>query len=207
MKKIMYKLILASSSPRRRELLRELGYNFEINISEIDESRYLNENVITYVSRLALMKARASYDDYILELSHKNKFEKSLKILVLGADTVVSYQNIILGKPKNYHDFEVTMRLLNNRAHMVYTSFALFSKDFTFVKTIKSEVYFKSLSLKQIKEYWDTGEPLDKAGGYGIQGLGRNLVRKIKGSYTNIVGLPLEALGQTLKNIEISTYD
>ena len=185
----MTKLILASGSPRRADLLRQLGLSFSVVVPSVDEMPRRNENSLKYVERMAkdknaeIRKRLASVD------------------LVLSADTVVVYQSRILGKPKSKTEGLSMLRLLSERTHKVITGVALTTKTqkkFCFVET---KVKFRRLSDNEIQAYWMTNEPKDKAGSYGIQGLGALFVSRIEGSYSNVVGLPLMETGELLKQL------
>ena len=185
----MTKLILASGSPRRADLLRQLGLSFSVVAPSVDEMPRRNENSLKYVERMAkdknaeIRKRLASVD------------------LVLSADTVVVYQSRILGKPKSKTEGLSMLRLLSERTHKVITGVALTTKTqkkFCFVET---KVKFRRLSDNEIQAYWMTKEPKDKAGSYGIQGLGALFVSRIEGSYSNVVGLPLMETGELLKQL------
>lgn len=185
----MTKLILASGSPRRADLLRQLGLSFSVVVPSVDEMPRRNENSLKYVERMAkdknaeIRKRLASVD------------------LVLSADTVVVYQSRILGKPKSKTEGLSMLRLLSERTHKVITGVALTTKTqkkFCFVET---KVKFRRLSDNEIQAYWMTKEPKDKAGSYGIQGLGALFVSRIEGSYSNVVGLPLMETGELLKQL------
>ena len=185
----MTKLILASGSPRRADLLRQLGLSFSVVVPSVDEMPRRNENSLKYVERMAkdknaeIRKRLASVD------------------LVLSADTVVVYQSRTLGKPKSKTEGLSMLRLLSERTHKVITGVALTTKTqkkFCFVET---KVKFRRLSDNEIQAYWMTKEPKDKAGSYGIQGLGALFVSRIEGSYSNVVGLPLMETGELLKQL------
>ena len=187
----MTKLILASGSPRRADLLRQLGLSFSVVVPSVDEMPRRNENSLNYVERMAkdknaeIRKRLASVD------------------LVLSADTVVVYQSRILGKPISKTEGLSMLRLLSERTHKVITGVALTTKTqkkFCFVET---KVKFRRLSDHEIQAYWMTKEPKDKAGSYGIQGLGALFVSRIEGSYSNVVGLPLMETGELLKQLGI----
>ena len=187
----MTKLILASGSPRRADLLRQLGLSFSVVVPSVDEMPRRNENSLKYVERMAkdknaeIRKRLASVD------------------LVLSADTVVVYQSRILGKPKSKTEGLSMLRLLSERTHKVITGVALTTKTqkkFCFVET---KVKFRRLSDNEIQAYWMTKEPKDKAGSYGIQGLGALFVSRIEGSYSNVVGLPLMETGELLKQLGV----
>ena len=173
-------LILASKSPRRRYLLNQAGLNFKVIPSGIDEAHIPQSNPYSYVKALAEAKA----DDIS---------EKYPDCWVIGADTVVLIDGTILGKPSSRTDARRMLQCLSGKTHQVLTGYAIYckAKNRRFSETIKTEVRFKKLSNAEINWYINTEEPFDKAGAYAIQGLGTFLVRSIRGSYTNVVGLPI----------------
>jgi septum formation protein len=185
-------LLLASQSPRRRELLEQTGIELEIVPSDIDEEDISIKNPVEYVKSLSFMKAE--------------KIAKAYPDLwILGADTIVVLQDQILGKPESEHHAMEMLRLLSDREHLVFTGFCIMNKHKqTVIKTaVKTRVWFKSLSDQEIKWYVNTKEPFDKAGAYGIQGLGAFLVKKISGSYSNVVGLPVCEVIEALMELKI----
>lgn len=191
----MEKLILASASPRRREILKSVGAEFEIKTSNVDESVVkFQEDVGLYVQELALLKASQTAKALVEE--------KKKNTLVIGADTVVSYDGKILGKPKDAADAERMLQMLSGKVHTVYTGVCVFrTKDaFSVCGYEKTNVEFKELPDELIDSYVKTGEPMDKAGAYGIQGRGAVLCKGFEGDYFNIVGLPISKLYDILKN-------
>ncbi|HTN34270.1 MAG TPA: Maf family protein [Marinobacter sp.] len=175
----MPSIILASASPRRAELLQQIGVEFSVLPADIDETPVTGENVRHYVERMAR--------------------EKSLKVaaaspesLVLGADTSVVLDGIILGKPVSCNEAVATLRQLSGKTHQVLTAVALASGVGCKSRLVITEVRFRDLSDVEITRYVATGEPMDKAGSYGIQGLGGIFVRELRGSYSAVVGLPLQ---------------
>jgi septum formation protein len=184
------KLILASQSPRRRELLAQLGYQFSVQVSDIDETVEPAETADNYVLRLAKQKAL-----HILNLLPEAEQANSF---VLGSDTSVVFNGQILGKPDNEADCLNMLSLLSNNKHQVLTAIALVSKNSAQGQVITTEVVFKVLTKAEISAYWLTGEPQDKAGSYGIQGIAGQFVKKINGSYSAVVGLPLYETVQLL---------
>ena len=172
-------ILLASASPRRRELLTQLGVTFELVSAGIDETPFNHEAPEHYVQRLAQAKAREG-----LACSDGTK-------PVLGADTIVVANGQILGKPEDFSMFNHTMQLLSGTCHQVMTAVALLDQQQCLHQLVCTEVWFRQLSQDDILRYWQTGEPHDKAGGYGIQGLAAKFVQRINGSYTAVVGLPL----------------
>ncbi len=187
-------LILASKSPRRREILENLGLEFLVLESEADESSISPEGleIKTYVQELALLKAA----DCVKRVLSKND------VLVISADTVVSIDGKILGKPKNEEDAYSMLKSLSGKMHTVYTGFCVMrgSDAKCVCDACATNVTFKELSDDEISAYIKTKEPMDKAGAYGIQGLGALLVSEISGDYLNVVGLPASRLSEVLKN-------
>jgi septum formation protein len=189
------RLILASGSPRRRELLESLGIRFEVIPSDVDESFLPLETPHEGVMRLALEKAGE------VSQAFRNYW-------TLGADTVVVIEGKILGKPLDKEEAALMLGSLTGRTHEVYTGYALLNSacmDLAVSGYSRSEVFIRDLSSGEIQEYVETGEPLDKAGAYAIQGLGAAIVQRINGSYTNVVGLPLCEVARELKRLQI--YD
>ncbi len=191
----MEKIILASASPRRRELLEQIGLKFDIVVStesEEDIDKTLPPEL--YTAELAIYKATAVAKK-LSELNRKNT-------IIIAADTIVYKGNKILGKPKNEADAVKMLKLLSAKPHEVYTGICVMRLDdgFAVSKSVKSKVYFKELTDEVISSYISTNEYADKAGAYGIQGMGAVLVDKIEGDYFNIVGLPLSELYDVLKN-------
>lgn len=180
-------IALASASPRRRELLTLLGVNFMLVSADIDETPLAAELPEHYVGRLAEQKARAG----LARLTEG--------VPVLGADTIVVADDRLLGKPADFADFRQTMQLLSGRAHQVLTAVALLDANRCLSVVVSSDVWFRPLTDDDISWYWHTGEPRDKAGGYGIQGLGGKFVQRLNGSYSAVVGLPLCETEQLLR--------
>src|SRR5215471_10896284 len=182
------KLVLASGSPRRAELLRTVGWPFETCAVGIDESRLTGEDPVTYVERLAREKALAA-----VRLNPNS--------IVVGADTVVVIENEILGKPRNDEDARRMLRLLSGRRHEVLTGVALVDGESVRVAHELTEVEFVNMSEDEIDWYVATREPMDKAGAYAIQGKGARFIRGIKGDYFNIVGLPVGLLYRLVREL------
>lgn len=198
----MKQLILASQSPRRKMLLGQLGYQFSTLVADIDESVSDHESAKDYVLRLAQEKAIAIFNT----LTHKQQKQS----LVLGADTCVVIDGIILGKPANEAECIKTLLRLENKEHQVLTAIAVAafeSVDTADVRSniIETHVRFKALTLNEIKRYWQTGEPCDKAGSYAIQGIGGQFVTTIDGSYSAVVGLPLYETAMLLSKSGLPT--
>ena len=198
----MKQLVLASQSPRRKTLLEQLGYQFSTLVADIDESVCDHENAEAYVLRVAKDKALAIF--------HTLSQEKQQQSLVLGADTCVVIDGIILGKPENEAECIETLLRLENNYHQVFTAIAVvgYEKENTvevITNTIMTQVHFKALTVDEIKRYWQTGEPCDKAGSYAIQGIGGQFVTTINGSYSAVVGLPLYETAQLLAKAGLPT--
>lgn len=172
-------IYLASHSPRRRELLEQIAISYSLLDVNIEEKRLKGELAEAYVIRLAQEKAQAGF---AISLQDKP---------VLGADTIVVIDNRVLEKPKDKLDAQMMLQLLSGRTHYVYTAIALVSSAFTKTELVKTAVTFKTLTEQEISDYWLTGEPLDKAAGYGVQGIAGKFVTNINGSYSAVVGLPL----------------
>jgi septum formation protein len=174
----MERLILASGSPRRKELLENLRLSFQVSVSEIEETVDEHASPDEIVMSLALQKA----SDVASRFPHAT---------ILGADTIVTYDSHILGKPKNKEEAESMLRMLSGRTHEVYTGVAIVSPDQTVTFFERTEVTFWELSEEEIQTYIESKEPFDKAGAYGIQGFGASLVKRINGDYYSVVGLPV----------------
>ena len=179
-------LILASSSPRRAELLRAAGIPFEVASVDVDETVLKLEPPGEHVRRLARVKAEAA-------------FTRHPDALVLGADTIVTVGGEILSKPRDAEDATRMLRLLSGREHEVLTGVALVARRGVVVEVARTRVWVNPLTDVEIADYVTTGEPLDKAGGYGIQGLGSRFIDRIQGSYSNVVGLPVALVYRLLK--------
>ncbi|MCE9889692.1 Maf-like protein [Kluyvera intermedia] len=175
----MVSLYLASGSPRRQELLTQLGLSFEKVVPGIEELRRPHESAQQYVGRLAREKAQTG----VALTAHD--------LPVLGADTIVILNGEVLEKPRDAAHAAVMLRMLSGKTHQVMTAVALADSQHTLDCLVVTEVTFRTLSDDDITHYVASGEPLDKAGAYGIQGLGGCFVRKINGSYHAVVGLPL----------------
>lgn len=194
----MTTLYLASASPRRRELLQQIGVNFDLVSASIEEKRKPDEPAISYVQRLALEKAQAG----LAKIQ-----QQSLSLApVLGADTIGILDDAILEKPRDEIDAAEILRSLSGRTHQVITAVALALPGKCKVEYSVTQVSFRQLTETEIKSYWMTGEPLDKAGGYAIQGLGAVFVQSIQGSYSNVVGLPIEICFNLFADFEIPVW-
>ena len=186
----MSHLVLASASPRRAELLRMAGIDFEPHPVSIDESPRSGENGVELVIRLAQGKAAAC-------------LRKHPGTVVLAADTVVLCQGEPRGKPRDYGDYAAMMEAFSDASHDVVSGICIVSEDQQKVFHCVTTVVFGRLSLAWIKAHWESGEPKDKAGGYAIQGWAGSQIREIRGSYTNVVGLPLHETCSALSEFGI----
>lgn len=192
-------LVLASASPRRRELLTQAGYTFSVHPAHIPEDPLPNEDPIAYVVRLARRKAETVFCE-ITKASASGERASAAPQVVLGADTTVVVENQILAKPVDAADAARMLRLLSGRTHRVITGVAVVTAHRTEVAAEVTGVRFLTLSEEDIAAYIATGEPMDKAGAYAIQGLASKFIRCIEGSYTNVVGLPIELVQQRLND-------
>jgi len=180
---------LASASPRRRELLQQIGVPFRLVGTELNETPRLSEVPADYVSRLAAAKADAGW----LGRSAANA-------PVLAADTAVVLDGAILGKPRDKDDAEHMLLRLSGRTHEVMTAVAVRSSAGNEIKVSRSLVTFRDLDAAEVRAYWDTGEPRDKAGAYAIQGFAAIFIADLRGSYSGVMGLPLFETAQLLKS-------
>jgi len=189
-------LILGSSSPRRKELLNALGIRFMVIPSSVDEQLLSGETPEAHVQRLALAKARQVAGTVPGQW-------------VLGADTIVVIDGQILGKPHHTKEAEEMLKMLSQRTHTVFTGYALVNQhhpEKERVRHVCSRVHIRELSTDEIEAYVKTGEPMDKAGAYAIQGIGSAIVAHVTGSYTNVVGLPLCEVAQDLQELAIFNF-
>ncbi len=192
----MKEIILASTSPRRSGLLRQIGMPFEVTPPDVDESQYSFEaDPAGTAERLALAKARSAAD---------RPDVRGRNCLVLGADTVVLFEGRILGKPEDAADACAMLRKLTGRSHRVLTGFALLDAGTNRSVTGHewTTVCMRDCTDEEIRAYVDTGEPLDKAGSYGAHALGAGLITRIEGCFYNVIGLPLARLLVTLKDFD-----
>lgn len=186
-------IYLASGSPRRRELLTQIGVIHEPLAVTVDEMPMINEDPAAYVTRLALAKARTGWDALGIRAPRP----------VLGADTAVVIDGKILGKPRNREDGLEMLAALSGRGHRVLSAVAVVAGSREAVRMQESRVWFRELSPAECRAYWDTGEPADKAGGYAIQGRGAIFIRNLQGSYSGVMGLPLFETSELLKSFTI----
>ncbi|GAB4359754.1 MAG: nucleoside triphosphate pyrophosphatase [Gammaproteobacteria bacterium] len=188
-------IYLASQSPRRRELLRQIGVSFETLAVEVDERPLANEPAEDFVRRLALEKARAG------------RRQISGEVPVLGADTAVVVEGAILGKPADRQEALAMLDALSGRTHRVLTGVALVSGTHEAFRMSETAVTFRTLSAREREAYWASGEPADKAGAYALQGLAALFVTRIEGSYSGVVGLPLYETGELLREFGLYWVD
>ena len=189
------KIILASASPRRRELMAQAGYEFEVQVSHKEET-YISETPDDIVKELALLKAR--------DIAEQNEAKD---LVVIGADTVVAYQGAILGKPSSKEDAFAMIQSFQGDKHQVYTGVAILSYDEEGNETVvnhavKTDVYVNSMTDEEIWKYIESDNVMDKAGSYGIQSGFAIHIEKIEGDYFNVVGLPISYIYNILKEIE-----
>lgn len=187
------KIILASASERRQELLGRLVKEFDVVVSDFDENSILfKESIDDYVKDVALGKA----------MNIKEKLNEDT--IIISADTIVTLENKILGKPKDEDEAFKMLKSLQGRKHKVYSGVVVINTAKNVIKqeSLCTEVTFSEISDDEIIEYINTGEPLDKAGSYGIQGIGGIFIKEIKGCYYNVVGLPLNKLKSMLEDVK-----
>lgn len=182
-------VILASSSPRRQELLRQVGIDFSIRLSEVDETKITIDDPVERVETLALLKGR--------NVSFKFNGE-----IILSADTIVSYNNRTFEKPTTEKEAYEMISTLSGNTHEVYTGVAIRSKKYEKVFVEKTTVEFWPINEEEIRQYIQTKEPYDKAGAYGIQSSGALFVKRIIGDYYNVVGLPISRVARELKEFQ-----
>ena len=193
-----FDLYLASASPRRRELLQQIGIRFHlIPDLEVEEHRRLDESPVDFVSRIAHDKAEAG-------LARVSQQGMQLKP-VLGADTCIEIDGDILGKPADRDDGYTMLRRLSGRSHNVLSGICIIDgasgRNHVYSDVSRSKVTFKRLSDQEIRHYWETGEPADKAGSYAIQGVAAKFISDLQGSFSGVVGLPLFELNRLLESI------
>lgn len=176
----MTKVVLASASPRRHELLTRIGVDFEVRVPDVDESPLPDESPVAYVRRVALAKAAA--------------VDRGVDELVIAADTTVDVDSVILAKPLDAEGAATMLRSLAGRMHLVHTGVAVSRGDIVLAEVCTTEVVFVPLDETLIEWYVSTGEPMGKAGAYALQGAGGALVEGVRGSVSNVVGLPLHVV-------------
>ena len=192
----MNSLYLASGSPRRRELLTQIGVPYTVVSAAIDETPLTNESAVSYVKRLARGKAAAGFA----------ALQNTSGICVLGADTAVIVDGKILGKPVDQADALAMLMALAGREHEVLTAVVLTDGQRYETRCVSSRVLFRGISIEEATTYWHSGEPQDKAGGYAIQGLGSVFVAGLNGSYSAVVGLPVCETAQLLDQFGIPCW-
>jgi len=185
-------LVLASASPRRAALLTQLGFAFVVKPADVDETRLDGESVDAMVRRLALAKAHVA--------------ARGETLPVLGADTAVTLDGALLGKPADRTEGMRMLSTLSLRTHEVLTAVAVVHHARAEVRVSRSRVTFRAIGAAEAQRYWDSGEPRDKAGGYGIQGIGGIFAERIEGSYSGIVGLPLAETDALLQAFGVDTW-
>lgn len=184
-------IILASASPRREQLLKQIGVSFRVIPSEADETNTTGLQPAEYVKQCALAKAKAV-------AAQGNQDD-----IVIGADTVVALAEVMFGKPTGAVDAVQMLQQLSGRTHSVWSGLAVLAPQRSFVTAVETKVTLAELSAQQIERYVASGEPLDKAGAYAIQGLGAVFVKRIDGCYYNVVGLPLQVLSGQLNELGV----
>jgi septum formation protein len=189
-------IYLASGSPRRRELLQQIGVSFQVIGTDLDETALRGESPLAYVSRLAQAKATVGWE----------RSGDSAGAPVLAADTAVVLYGSILGKPAGLNDAMAMLLKLSGRTHEVLTAVALRTAAGMEVKVSRSAVMFRSIDPDEARAYWETGEPSDKAGAYAIQGYAAIFISDLKGSYSGVMGLPLFETAELLKAAGITLW-
>ncbi len=189
-------IVLASLSPRRKELLKGLGLDVKVVGSSVDEDMFKNnKNPLTHVLRLSLEKAK--------DVAGREKG------VIIGADTIVFLNGEIIGKPRDEEEAKDILGRISGRVHTVYTGFTIIDNRTpirTYQRAVSSEVKIKELTTEEIDWYVSTGEPMDKAGAYAVQGMGAFMVEWIRGSWTNVVGLPLTEVVQALREMGVLEF-
>ena len=197
----MASIILASASPRRAQLLRQLGLEFSTYNSDIDETVRGEESAADFVQRMALDKARFAWQERV---NKHNRDSCNSDTVVIGADTCIVFGEQIIGKPGSRQQAVEILKQLSAKRHRVFTAVCLLGwhqRRREYVEALKlncTDVVFKELSAEQIHAYWESGEPADKAGAYAIQGKGAVFIQRIEGSYSAVMGLPLFETGELL---------
>ena len=185
-------IILASASPRRQELLRQVGCDFSVIISDIIEDN--NQDLLP--QDLAMLQAKDKAVDVASKVSQDD--------VVIGADTIVVFNDKVYGKPRDIQDARQILTSLSGNEHQVITGIAVVCNGKSWTDFVVTTVKFSNVTPKEIEKYLETGEPMDKAGAYAIQGIGALMVEGIHGCYTNVVGLPLNKLSDVLKKAGVT---
>ncbi|MBN2695568.1 septum formation protein Maf [bacterium] len=198
------KLFLASQSPRRKEYLNILGVQYQSISPKIDESCLINEKPLDYLYRVIHLKTDSA-NSLIIENSEKNSSEITKDFVTLTADTIVLVGDTIFQKPESEKEEKEFLKQLSNRWHQVITGFHIFSNyhKIDYYNFVKTDILFKKLSESEIDFYISLNEYSDKAGGYGIQGAASFMIKEIHGSYSNVVGFPIEEIFTKLQDFEI----
>jgi septum formation protein len=191
-------IYLASQSPRRAELLRQIGVEYEVHATEIDERVNAGESPAEYVSRLAQSKAR-------IAASEIDKSENAW--VVLAADTTIAIDGDIIGKPEDAANCHCILRRLSARDHQVLTAVAVATQDGIECRLTRNRVFFRALTEHEIQSYCATPEPMDKAGAYAIQGKAAVFVERLEGSYSAVMGLPLCETAELLQDAGIEIFE
>ena len=191
----MNAIYLASGSPRRREILKNLGFTVHRLPADIDETPKEGEAAVEYVRRMACEKNQAAVTQWFTAHNQEPEFA------VLTADTMVADGAVILGKPESEADVVDMLERLSGRTHQVLTAVCVYWQGVRYDVVQTSEVRFKTLTAEEIAAYVASGEPMDKAGAYGIQGLGGVFVEHLQGSFTGVMGLPVYETAQLLKSL------
>lgn len=191
----MKKIVLASASPRRKEILSVTGLPFIVEPSDYEEKLDHTVNPHDLAKNLSMGKAR-------------NIAGKYRNALIIAADTFIVSTGKLLGKPHTSDEARKMLTLLNGKTHSVITGYTILDTETgkKITRSVETKVWFRKMSLEEIEAYVNTGEPLDKAGGYAIQGLGAMIVKKIEGDYLNVVGLPLFDLAESLKKFGVTVF-
>jgi septum formation protein len=199
------RLVLASASPRRAELLRQIGVDFTVLAVDADETPLVDESAMAMATRLAILKAKTAQAHYPRQGS--STIEVPGNCYFLGADTFGMLKQQFLLKPRDKQDAVDMLLEMSGQTHQIISSVALVGPQLEEVRLSTSEVTFRSLTQQEAELYWETGEPQDKAGAYAIQGLGSVFVKHITGSYSGIVGLPLQETSDLLINAGIKIWN
>lgn len=195
----MRKIILASGSPRRKQILEQVGLNFTVEVSDYEEKSIPGVSPSEFVETLSLEKAN------VVAKNHNDA-------IIIGADTIVVLDNQILGKPKTKQDAREMLKKLSGNTHSVFTGFTIIDtvNKRTITNHVETKIRFKNLSEEEIRAYIETGEPMDKAGAYGVQDKGALFVEHIEGDYSSVMGLPIVKIFEILKELGIDilkTYE
>ena len=189
----MIQVVLASGSPRRAQIMEAIGVPCRVAPQKIDESLRDGESVVNYVERLSREKAESALGEFC-------------QSVIIGADTVVVLGDLILEKPKDRAAGTEMLSLLSGRRQLVFTGLTVLYSSLVITDVVTTEVSFRDISKEEMELYWKTGEPEDKAGGYGLQGIGGTFVTSIRGSYSGVLGLPVFETERALKKAGIDTW-